>query len=132
MRTALLDTMAVLRYSFRPELLSAKAQERILNNEGALVYSIVSLWEIGIKMSKRGYHDLNLPADWDQRIVRGFQQQKVEAIEITPRHCKMVEELPGHHYDPFDRMIFAQAIERDFALVSSDQNAPLYVDEVIW
>jgi len=132
MRTALLDTMAVLRYSFRPELLSAKARARIMNTEGALVYSIVSFWEIGIKMSKRGYPDLKLPADWDQRIFQGLKQQKVEAIEIMPKHCKMVEELPKHHHDPFDRMIFAQAIERDFSLVSSDRHAPLYVDEVIW
>lgn len=98
--------------------------DRILNNEGPLVYSMVSLWEIGRKTSKRGYHDLALPFDWDQRIARGFEQEKVEAIEIRPRHGKMAEELPQHHHDSFDRMIFAQAIERDFALVSSDRNAP--------
>lgn len=103
-----------------------------MNDKGPLVYSMASLWEIGIKMAKQGFPDLKLPKDWDQRIVEGFETQEIQPIQITARHCKMMEELPMHHQDPFDRMIFAQAIEGDFALVSSDRNAPLYVDEVIW
>ena len=58
MRTTLLDTMAVLRSCFRPELLSRRAAERILDGRGAVVFSMVSLWEIGIKMAKRGHPEL--------------------------------------------------------------------------
>ena len=132
MRTTLLDTMAVLRSCFRPELLSRRAAERILDGRGSVVFSMVSLWEIGIKMARRGYPDLELPADWDERIVAGFAEQGIAMIGIEVKHCKMVENLPMHHQDPFDRMIFAQALERDFSLVSSDRDAPLYLDEVIW
>jgi len=132
MRGALLDTMALLRMSFRPDLLSRAAGARILEDEGPLFYSIVSLWEIGIKQSRKGYHDLELPGDWDQRLVEGFAEQGIGEIPILAKHCKMIETLPAHHGDPFDRMLFAQALDSGLEVVSSDWKVEEYGLVRIW
>lgn len=133
MRGALLDTMAVLLACYQPERLSRKAGQRLLElDAGPVFYSAVSLWEIGLKMSVGGYRDVGICERWHEVIPNGLYEQGFERIEVEPRHCKVIENLPFHHRDPFDRMIFAQAIEEDLALVSSDRKAPLYLDEVIW
>jgi len=74
-------------------------------------------------MSKKGYPDRELPEDWDQRIAEGFAEQEIAEIPILAKHCKMVETLPAHHGDPFDRMLFAQALESGLEVVSSDRKA---------
>ncbi len=132
MSGAILDTMAVLRMSFRPELLSVVAKERILDDSAPLCYSIVSLWEIGIKMSKGGYDDLELPDDWDGRIVDGFAAQGIVRVKIGQAHCKLIETLPYHHKDPFDRMIIAQALEGGMGVVGSDKIFDEYGVKRVW
>ena len=132
MAGAILDTMAVLRMSFRPELLSVAAKERILDDSAPLFYSIVSLWEIGIKMSKGGYDDLELPDDWDLRIVDGFAAQGIVRIEIGQVHCKLIETLPYHHKDPFDRMLIAQALNGGFSVIGSDERFDAYGVKRVW
>lgn len=132
MAGALLDTMAVLRMTFRPELLSAGARERILDTTEPLFYSTVSLWEISIKMSKGGYEDLVLPDDWDERIVDGFGEQGIGRVEIAQVHCKRMVTLPFHHKDPFDRMLIAQALDAGFDVISSDKRFDDYGVMRLW
>ena len=133
MRGVLLDTMAVLLACYHPERLSRKAGQRMLElDAGPVFYSAVSLWEIGLKLSRGGYQDVSVCARWDEVIPKGLYEQGFEKIEVEPRHCRIIESLPFHHRDPFDRMIFAQAIAGDLAVMSSDRMARLYVDEVIW
>lgn len=133
MRGALLDTITVLRAAYRPDLLSRKAANRMLDLDvGPLFYSSASLWEIGLKMSRGGYPDIDILSDWDVVLVKGLHEQGIDRIEIEPRHCKRIEKLPFHHRDPFDRMIFAQALVRDLELISSDAIAESYGLTVIW
>lgn len=133
MRGALLDTMTVLRAGYRPDLLSRRASQRLLDLDvGPLFYSVVSLWEIGLKRTRGSHSDLRIPSDWDTALVEGLHEQGIDCIGIEPRHCKLIETLPLHHRDPFDRMIFTQALAKDLELISSDRMAEVYGLTVIW
>jgi PIN domain nuclease of toxin-antitoxin system len=41
-------------------------------------------------------------------------------LTIQPNHLVVVASLPLHHRDPFDRLLIAQAIAENLALVSAD------------
>jgi len=62
-------------------------------------------------------------------------QQKTNNIEILPvtlAHVLALENLPSHHKDPFDRMLIAQAMVEEAALVSGDPNIAKYSVKVVW
>jgi PIN domain nuclease of toxin-antitoxin system len=40
--------------------------------------------------------------------------------------------LPSYHKDPFDRLLIAQAIAEDVALISSDHQLIQYPAKIIW
>jgi PIN domain nuclease of toxin-antitoxin system len=45
---------------------------------------------------------------------------------VTARDAEMVRTLSLHHRDPFDRMLIAQAMERNLVLVSGDRQILAY------
>lgn len=52
------------------------------------------------------------------------------AIEFP--HALKVAELTDHHRDPFDRILIAQAMVENMALVSGDEKFNTYPVPVIW
>jgi PIN domain nuclease of toxin-antitoxin system len=40
--------------------------------------------------------------------------------------------LPDHHRDPFDRLLIAQAMTEELALVSGDHEVAKYKVRIIW
>jgi PIN domain nuclease of toxin-antitoxin system len=44
----------------------------------------------------------------------------------------LVEELPYHHRDPFDRMLVAQAIHEGLAILSGDDAFDDYPARRVW
>jgi PIN domain nuclease of toxin-antitoxin system len=53
-------------------------------------------------------------------------------LPITVAHAQAVVTLPFHHKDPFDRMLIAQSIVDDVALVSSDDAFDAYCVTRLW
>src|SRR5690349_9060757 len=102
----LLDTHSFLWFINGDNQLSEKAKAAIIDSESVKYISIVSLWEIAIKVNLgklslgMGYSDLRL-----QVINNGF-----EVLPITFEHTATLISLELHHRDPFDRMIIAQAL----------------------
>ncbi|MDP3851330.1 MAG: type II toxin-antitoxin system VapC family toxin [Luteolibacter sp.] len=121
MERCLLDTMAVLWMALRPDLLGKGAVRKLADSDLFLAYSVVSLWEIGIKMAGKGYHDFELPDDWDVSLAEQLDAQEIVRLEIEPGHCRMIQDLPFHHRDPFDRMIIVQALQGNFTVIGSDK-----------
>jgi PIN domain nuclease of toxin-antitoxin system len=56
----------------------------------------------------------------------------IEILPVTLEHALTLENLPAHHKDPFDRLLIAQAIVEEAALVSADPNIAKYVVQVVW
>lgn len=132
MERYLLDTMAVLWMALRPDLLGRTAARTLRDPASSLTYSVVSLWEIGIKMSGKGYEDFKLPDDWDRILPEQLGEQGISRLEIEPVDCRLIQDLPFHHRDPFDRMIIAQAMRGDFTVIGSDKIFDDYGVKRIW
>jgi PIN domain nuclease of toxin-antitoxin system len=65
---------------------------------------------------------LAAPADLGSAIAAsGFTE-----LPITIEHALRTETLPAHHRDPFDRLLIAQAMLENCALVSRDANIQQY------
>jgi PIN domain nuclease of toxin-antitoxin system len=126
----LMDTHVVLWMAYRPERLSATAK-RLLLEESNVVYSIVSLWEIGLKLSRAGY-DLEIPGKWHLALPGGLSGQGIGCLAISPDHCRAVQTLPFHHKDPFDRMLIAQARVEGLAILTRDAHFQSCGVEVVW
>lgn len=132
MKRYLLDTMAILWTAFEPEKVSRRAAAALLDESAELHYSISSLWEIGIKMGGRGYRGFVLPDDWEVVIPDGLVRQRILPLDITPRHCRRIQDLPFLHRDPFDRMLIVQALEEGLGVISSDRQFDDYGVTRIW
>lgn len=132
MERCLLDTMAVLWMALRPDLLGKNAAKKLADPESDLAYSVVSLWEIGIKMAGTGYEEFELPDDWDVALREQLEVQGILRLEIEPKNCRLIRDLPFHHRDPFDRMIIAKALQGDFTVIGTDKIFDDYGVKRVW
>ena len=124
--------MSVLWMALRPDLLGKHARRKLTDPGVYLAYSVVSLWEIGIKMAGKGYHEFELPADWDIALPGQLENQGIVRLPVEPQNCRMVQDLPSHHKDPFDRMLIAQALNGGFTVIGSDRIFDDYGVKRIW
>ena len=49
-----------------------------------------------------------------------------EMLDFSGSDALLLKGLPFHHRDPFDRMLIAQAINRQFPLMSDDRKISRY------
>jgi PIN domain nuclease of toxin-antitoxin system len=56
----------------------------------------------------------------------------VSLLPLELRHVVGVSRLPFHHRDPVDRLLVAQALEDELAIVSSDRVFRTYGVPVVW
>lgn len=47
-------------------------------------------------------------------------------------HILRAETLPLHHRDPFDRLLIAQAIEENLAILTDDAHIHRYPVKIVW
>lgn len=76
--------------------------------------SPISVWEMAIK---HGLGKMELPST---RIAADIEAQGFRWLNMTPYHAQTVLELPGHHKDPFDRLLIAQAKYESMRIVTYD------------
>jgi PIN domain nuclease of toxin-antitoxin system len=115
----LLDTNALLWTMLAQPRLSAVALEIIGDEANDVFVSVVSAWEIEIKLGKG---KLDAPSDLETALAA----QRFEPLAVTMRHVHAVETLPRHHRDPFDRMLIAQAQLEGLTIITSDQKMSGY------
>ena len=124
--TALLDTCAVLWAARQPERLSARVRALLLDSESELTVSVVSAWEITLK-PELGIVDV---ARWFREAARHLTAR---ILPIRLEHIAALENLPVRHRDPFDRLLIAQAVVGQLALVTADQAIANYPEVLcIW
>lgn len=126
----LLDTNILLWLLLGDPRLSQR-NRGLLQEAEELYVSVVSFWEIGIKMSGKGFNDLQLPDDWQTVFKEAIDRFKIDLVSISITDCKLIEDLPFYHKDPFDRMIIAQASSRDLAVMTSDKVFKEYDVEMV-
>ena len=112
-----------------PQRLGPRARALCGDIDSELVLSLVSGWEMAIKLS---IGKLRLPQPLRQILLDARTINCISALPIDERHVLRVQHLPLHHRDPFDRLLVAQAIEEGLTLVSGDEAFDAYSVRRIW
>lgn len=129
MTRVLLDTHTFLWFVFDDPRISQPAARRIEDDSTEKVLSVVSLWEITIKV-QLGKLTLGMELEWFfQRYVYGGE---LEVLAIELPHLLAFQRLPLHHRDPFDRLLVAQAQVLSVPLVTGDTAFRAYDLPLIW
>ncbi len=127
----LTDTNALLWTAYAPQFLTSKARAALESAEQRF-YSIINLWEIALKISRGGFDDLEVPDDWEKSLVPSLHANGFGIVSLTVPHCRMIQDLPFHHKDPFDRMLIAQALVEKLEVVGSDERFDDYGVTRVW
>lgn len=130
MKGLLLDTHALLWMVMADPRLSRNARMQIEKVE-RLAYSVVSFWEIALRLSRGGF-DFALPVAWHHDLVGELRGINSVRLEIAAAHCRRLQDLPWHHKDPFDRMLIAQAQTEQLSIVTADPQFKEYEVKVVW
>jgi PIN domain nuclease of toxin-antitoxin system len=83
---------------------------------------VISYWEVLLK-SMKGKLDVGDPRAW---WPDALDKLTATPLSLRPEHISEVCNLEPIHHDPFDRMLIAQAIIEDLALVTTDGDIPKY------
>jgi PIN domain nuclease of toxin-antitoxin system len=101
--------------------LSDPAHDRLL--------SVVTLWEIGVKLAL-GKLSLSKPfRAWVQTAITDLV---LTEFPIALEHVERMMSLPFHHRDPFDRLLAAQSLAEGFPLIGADTVFDAYGVNRIW
>jgi PIN domain nuclease of toxin-antitoxin system len=125
----LLDTHTLLWWLAGDRELSATSRWILEDESNEAWVSAASAWEVATK------HRLGklpragpLASDFAGVVAsQGFLE-----LPITLRDGQLAGSLPGHHRDPFDRMLIAQAKANDLALISNESAFDAYGVIRIW
>jgi len=125
----LLDAHALLWFLDDDQLLSANAKALIEDPANHKLVSIATCWEIAIKV---GLKKLDLGEPANTFLPRELAANHFDLLGIDLRHATFVEALPGHHRDPFDRLLIAQALIESIPIVSVDVLLDPYGISRLW
>ena len=126
---ALLDTHVFLWWVTDDAHLSSRARAIIADGDNEVFLSAASGWEMAIKTRLGKLHLPDNPASFV------FEQLRINAIEplaIQMTHALRVYSLPGHHRDPFDRILVAQAQVERMPIITADPQVAQYDVEIVW
>jgi PIN domain nuclease of toxin-antitoxin system len=125
----LLDTHAFLWYLLGDAKLAIKAKD-IIDGKENLYFSIVSLWEIAIKINI-GKLQIHRPIE---DLFKELQSINIQILPIIDKDIELYSALtfPSNHRDPFDRMLIIQAINHSFIVISRDVKFDAYPIQRLW
>ena len=127
--TYLLDTHAIIWFMKGDSMLSQKAKEIILTDHNNCYISMVSFWEMAIKLNINKL-DLGLPFEEVENWTVENGLYKILPIDLS--HVITLSQLPFHHRDPFDRTLIAQALSEDLTIITKEQLFEEYGVKRLW
>ena len=125
----LLDTHTFLWWVAEDAQLSLKAKEIIANPDNKIYFSVVSAWEIVIKV---GIGKLSLSEPPETYIPSRTTDNQFEILAVQMPHILKINSLPNFHKDPFDRLLIAQSLVEDLSLLTVDNAIAQYSVQTIW
>jgi PIN domain nuclease of toxin-antitoxin system len=125
----LLDTCTLIWATLSPSALSREAQQMIADEGNVVLVSAASAWEIATKVRVG-----KLPGA--EKLERNFIDVMEDAgytlLAIDAESALRAGRLVAEHRDPFDRMIAAQALGKDIAVLSPDNQLDQFGVRRIW
>ena len=124
----LLDTHVILWLEWDPQKIPSITRKEIAVSP--LFVSIVSIWELAIKM-RAG--KLNLAERSLQDFINSFLvEYHCQLLNAELDDTYLTQKVPLIHRDPFDRILIAQSINNRYHLVSADRVFAAYPVKTIW
>ncbi len=124
----LLDTHVVLWIAENSPMLSETAKNAVLDENAEKYVSIVSAWEVAIKLgTKKLRLDGGLP-----EFFRMIDNNGLYTVSVEREYLYQLSILPDFHKDPFDRLLIATAIAEEMTLISIDENIHKYNVSFLW
>ncbi len=124
----LIDTHILIWYIAGNPILNPAMNDLLEATDNDLSISVVSLWEIAIKVGK-GKLDLGIEFHELEEIL---DRLNIQILPISFGDLNVQRTLPFHHTDPFDRLIISQAINQNLVLMSADSVFSNYPVQNIW
>jgi PIN domain nuclease of toxin-antitoxin system len=116
----LLDTNVALLGLAEPQRISAGIRRAV--EHGPAFLSVISYWEVLLK-SMRGKLDVGDARAWWSDALENLA---ATPLPLFPSHIAEVYSREPIHQDPFDRVLIAQAISENMALVTMDSEIRKY------
>jgi PIN domain nuclease of toxin-antitoxin system len=124
----LLDTHTFLWFVAGDKQLPESVKAKIKDIGEYCFLSVASLWEITIK-HQIGKLTLNISLE---ELFEYADRNQIEVIQISNEHLLTLSLLPGHHIDPFDRLIVSQALAENLTLITKDKGLKKYKIKQQW
>jgi PIN domain nuclease of toxin-antitoxin system len=90
---------------------------------------MVSLWELSVKITSGKLRTVGSSVAYLRDECREYG---IEILPIRIEHILCAESLPLHHRDPFDRLLIAQAVEENLAILTDDAHIRRYQVKTVW
>src|ERR1700719_3834231 len=125
----LVDNHTFIWWFLHDHRLTTKTNQNLCPDEHELFFSLVSLWEIAIKI-KPG--TLNTIGSSVAYIRDEMDAYGMALLPIRYEHILQLESLPHHHSDPFDRLLTAQALTESLPILTGDRAFANYGIKLVW
>ena len=111
----ILDSCAFIDFAIGAKTLTKNAISAYQDPKNSIYLSVASIWELGLKRSlgKLGFDIAS--------AIDVLDKNAIHVLDITLPITLLVNELPYHHKDPFDRVIIATAKILGGTIVTSDK-----------
>lgn len=90
------------------------AYQLIQDPNNDIYISSISLYEILLKVSIG-------KLDFPKRLDISMGLLDMNELPFNMKHASGIADMPHHHKDPFDRMLIAQAMEENMAIITADR-----------
>ena len=118
MTALLVDTHIALWALGDPSRLTAAERALLVDPAIDRCLSPISVWEAAIK---RETGRLKAPRNLSAVFAAEFR-----ILDVTASVLETAAELPGHHGDPFDRVLIAHALQENMSILTRDAAFPAY------
>lgn len=113
----LLDTHIILWALINDNRLNNEVKNIILSSDNEIYYSTVSIWEVEIKHNKDKRFKLS-----GESLAFLCDQNYLLNLPIHNKHVYKIKDIENTvNYDPFDRMLLAQAKAENMILITHDK-----------
>ena len=126
----LLDTHVLIWIARGEEaFISPRVSSLLIAERGSICVSAVSAWEMATKHRIGKLPRVGLFLEHFEERALQFQ---LGLLPISVRHGLLAGKLEGAHQDPFDRILAAQALLENLALLSNDRELDAFGVRRVW
>jgi PIN domain nuclease of toxin-antitoxin system len=125
----LLDTHTFIWFVFNAPEMPAATRDLLEDAASELYFSHASVWEMAIKVS---IGKLSFSTKVTDLVSHQAQQDDIQLLPTRLAHLELIETMPLHHKDPFDRLLIAQAQVENLTVVGVDAAFDPYGVKRLW